>query len=72
VISQRAVLKEIADVTGGELYEDRLGDAKVRPQREVRAGSLRTVELWSNPLLLLLAIALLATEWALRRRAGHG
>jgi uncharacterized membrane protein len=72
VISQRAVLKEIAEVTGGELYEDQLGDAKIRPQREVRAGSLRTVELWSNPLLLLLAIALLATEWALRRRAGHG
>ena len=46
--------------------------ASVRKPREVRAGSLRTVELWSNPLLLLLAIALLATEWALRRRAGHG
>jgi len=35
-------------------------------------GSLRTVAFWSNPLLLLLAVALLASEWMLRRRAGHG
>jgi hypothetical protein len=37
----------------------------------VRVGSLRTVEIWSNPLLFLLAVALLAAEWTLRRRSGH-
>jgi hypothetical protein len=72
VISQRAVLQEIASLTGGELYDGRLGTPSLRPPRQVRAGNLKTVELWSNPLLLLLAICLLATEWALRRRAGHG
>jgi uncharacterized membrane protein len=72
VISQRAVLKEIASLTRGELFDGRLGAAQLRPPREVRAGSLKTFPLWSNPLLLLVAIALLATEWALRRRAGHG
>jgi uncharacterized membrane protein len=72
VISHREVLRELATATGGEFFEERLGNPTVRKPREVRAGSLRTVELWSNPLLLLAAIALLATEWALRRRAGHG
>ena len=72
VISQRQVLQEIASLTGGDLNEGSLGNPSLRPPREVRAGSLKTVELWSSPLLLLLAIALLATEWALRRRAGHG
>jgi hypothetical protein len=34
-------------------------------------GATRTVEIWSNPLLLLLAVARLAAEWTLRRRSGH-
>jgi uncharacterized membrane protein len=72
VVSQRAVLKEIAQVTGGSFIEGAIGSPAVRKPREIRAGSLRTIELWSNPLLLLLAIGLLATEWTLRRRAGHG
>ena len=49
-----------------------LGSPAVRKPREIRAGSLKTVEIWSNPGLLLLALVLLAAEWALRRRAGHG
>jgi uncharacterized membrane protein len=72
VVSQREVLREIASVTGGRFIEGAIGSPAVRKPREIRAGSLRTVELWSNPLLLLLAILLLATEWTLRRRAGHG
>jgi hypothetical protein len=42
----------------------------VRPPRKVRVGSLRTVEIWSHPLILLLAVGLLAVEWTLRRRTG--
>ena len=72
VISHREVLRELAAATGGEFFEDKLGNPTVRKPREVRAGSLRSVELWSNPLLLTVAILLLASEWALRRRAGHG
>jgi uncharacterized membrane protein len=72
VVSQREVLREIAAVTGGSFIEGAIGTPAVRKPREIRAGSLRTVELWSNPLLLLLAIGVLATEWTLRRRAGHG
>jgi hypothetical protein len=72
VISRPAVLEEIAQVTGGQFKIDGLGSPPVRKAREVRVGSLRTIELWSSPFLLVLAVLLLATEWALRRRAGHG
>jgi uncharacterized membrane protein len=72
VISHRDVLRELASATGGDFYEGRLGSPAVKKPREVRAGRLKSVELWSNPMLLLAALGLLATEWALRRRAGHG
>jgi uncharacterized membrane protein len=72
VVSRPAVLKEIAEVTGGQFKVDSLGSPPVRKAREVRVGSLRTIELWSSPLLLFLAVVLLGSEWALRRRAGHG
>jgi uncharacterized membrane protein len=72
VVSRAGVLKEIAEVTGGQFETDRLGSPPVRKAREVRVGSLRTIELWSSPLLLALAVLLLGAEWALRRRAGHG
>jgi uncharacterized membrane protein len=72
VVSREAVLREIAQVTGGQFTDGTIGSPAVRKAREVRVGSLRTVELWSSPLLLLLAVVLLGTEWALRRRMGHG
>lgn len=72
VVARGDVLRELAGVTGGEFRESSLGDPQVRKPREVRVGSLRTIEVWSHPFLLLVALVLLATEWALRRRAGHG
>jgi uncharacterized membrane protein len=72
VVSRPAVLQEIAEATGGQFRVDALASPPIRKAREVRVGSLRTIELWSNPLLLFLAVVLLASEWALRRRAGHG
>jgi uncharacterized membrane protein len=72
VVSRDEVLRQIAAITGGEFRAGRLGTPTIRPARQVRVGSLRTVAFWSHPLLLLLAVALLATEWMLRRRAGHG
>jgi len=72
VVSRDEVLRQIAAVTGGEFHAGTLGTPTIRPARQVRVGSLRTVAIWSHPLLLLLAVALLASEWMLRRRAGHG
>jgi uncharacterized membrane protein len=72
VVSRGAILREIASLTGGEFREATLGAPPLRPPRVVRVGNLRTFEIWSHPGLLVLAVALLATEWALRRRAGHG
>jgi hypothetical protein len=40
------------------------------PPRVVRVDEKTDVELWSKPYLFALALALLATEWALRRRRG--
>jgi uncharacterized membrane protein len=72
VISRDAVLRELAAVTGGEFSDGTLGSPPVRKAREVRVGSLRTIDLWSSPMLLFIAVVLLGAEWALRRRAGHG
>ena len=72
VVSRDEVLRQIAAVTGGEFRVGTLGAPTIRPARQVRVGSLRTVAIWSHPLLLFLAVALLASEWLLRRRAGHG
>ena len=65
------VLREIAQVGGGDYHFDELGQPEIREPREVRVGRQRTVELWSSPLLLIVGVGLLASEWALRRRAGH-
>ena len=72
VVSRDEVLRQIATVTGGEFRAGTLGTPTIRPARQVRVGNLRTVAFWSHPLLLLLAVGLLASEWLLRRRAGHG
>ena len=71
VVARDRVLREIAEASGGEFRDGSLGSPAVRPPRQVRVGSLRTVEIWSSPLVLLLAIGLLAAEWTLRRRTGH-
>lgn len=71
VIAREGVLREIASTSGGDFRAGSLGSPAIKPPRKVRVGSLRTVEVWSNPLTLLLALGLLAAEWTLRRRRGH-
>jgi uncharacterized membrane protein len=71
VVAREEVLREIARTSGGDFRSESLGNPRIKPPRKVRVGSLRTVEVWSNPLMLLLAVALLAGEWTLRRRSGH-
>jgi len=71
VVAREGVLRELAKASGGEFRDGSFGNPSVRPPRKVRVGSLRTVEIWSNPLLLLLAVGLLVAEWTLRRRTGH-
>lgn len=72
VIARDGVLRELAALTGGDFSEGKLGTPPLKKPREVRVGNLKTIEIWSHPGLLALAILLLASEWALRRRAGHG
>jgi hypothetical protein len=71
VAARDRVLREVATASGGAYRFEELGHPSVRAPREVRVGRHRSVELWSRPLLLLAGVLLLATEWYLRRRAGH-
>jgi uncharacterized membrane protein len=71
VVARDGALRDIAALSQGEFRDGSLGTPWVRPARKVRVGNLRTFEIWSNPFMLVLAIALLAAEWALRRRSGH-
>ena len=71
VLAREEVLRELASASGGDFRAGSLANPSIKPPRKVRVGSLRTVEIWSSPLMLLFAVALLAAEWALRRRSGH-
>jgi hypothetical protein len=71
VAARDRVLREVAQVGGGQYRFEELGGPVVRSPREVRVGRQHSVELWSSPLLLLAGVLLLTAEWYLRRRAGH-
>jgi len=71
VAARDKVLREIAQTSGGSYAFEELNDVAIRSSREVRVGRQQSVEIWSAPPLLLLGVALLALEWALRRRMGH-
>ena len=67
------VLEAVAKATGGRS----LGavtvlpaDLAFLPPRVVRIDRRSDIEVWSRPHLLLLALAFLGAEWALRRRRG--
>jgi hypothetical protein len=72
VVARDDVLREIAAASGGEFRLASLGGPRIKEPRQIRVGKLRTIEVWSHPALLALALGLLGVEWALRRRAGHG
>jgi uncharacterized membrane protein len=71
VAARDRVLREIAQVSGGDYRFEELSGLSVRAPREVRVGRHRQVELWSSPLLLAAGLFFLACEWYLRRRSGH-
>lgn len=71
IISRDDVLRAIAQAGGGSYQPDSLEGVTIRDPREVRVGSQKQLQVWSHPALLILVLALLAAEWALRRRAGY-
>lgn len=66
-------LKQAAQTSEGRFYTfqtaDRLPDDLPRG-RQVRLESLPPEPIWNSPLLVILVVALLVTEWLLRRRIG--
>lgn len=71
VVARKEVLQELSRRTGGQFVENRFANFPLEPLREERLGRQRAIELWSNPFLLFVAVAVLCLEWALRRRLGH-
>jgi uncharacterized membrane protein len=71
VVSHDQVLREIATATHGTYSNGVLSKPSIRPARQVRVGSVRTMAIWAHPIMLLIAMGLLAVEWTLRRRSGH-
>jgi len=72
VVARPGLLRAMSEASGGVAMDGAWGSFSVNPPRKVRVGSVRAVEIWCHPLLLLLVVGLLASEWVLRRRAGHG
>jgi len=71
IVARDGVLREIAAAAAGTYRRDSLDGVTIREPREVRVGNQKQVQVWSHPLLLILVLALLAAEWAIRRRAGY-
>ncbi len=71
IVARDDVLKEIAEAGGGDYRRASLDGVSIRDPREVRVGHQKRIEIWSHPALLLLVLALLALEWAVRRRSGY-
>jgi uncharacterized membrane protein len=71
VVARDKVLREIAEVGGGSYRQASLAGVTIRDPREVRVGRQRRIDVSASPLLLLLVLAALGGEWAVRRRTGY-
>lgn len=72
--AHEALLREIADLTGGTYLgaaEELPADLPLAEPRIVRVDRRADVELWSRPLLFFLALLFLGAEWGLRQRSGY-
>jgi len=72
VAPNHALLERIANETGGQVVTLAELDSLVEslPNREAPLTETTTTPLWHNPLVWLLIVAGLCTEWGLRRRRG--
>ena len=72
----QALLKELADRTGGTYYDERSAGQVIRDIEKrlvgavASAGQVKNHSLWDLPVLLAALLALVLVEWFLRRRAG--
>jgi uncharacterized membrane protein len=66
----RELLEKLASETGGHYFRAREANALVNDIAYSEAGitARETMDLWNMPIVFLLAIALRAAEWVLRRR----
>jgi uncharacterized membrane protein len=70
VVFRDGVLRELAEIGGGTFRMASLDGVTIPEPQEVRIGNQHAIDVWSNPLFLLVALGLLGAEWTLRRRVG--
>jgi uncharacterized membrane protein len=69
---RRSLLERLAEETGGRYYDPTMVETLPEDIRFTGAGVTLTEELdlWDMPILFFLLVALIGSEWALRRRRG--
>ncbi|CAN5467159.1 Ig-like domain-containing protein [soil metagenome] len=73
---KRDLLKEMADVTHGRYFDlDQAGEMPAVVREGMQTTALATTvpqdhPIWDMPILLIIAISLVGTEWLIRRRSG--
>jgi len=73
---KRDVLQDMAKITGGKYFE--MNDVPAMPaaiKDGMKSAALTTTvpqdhPIWDMPLLLIIAVSLVGTEWLVRRRSG--
>lgn len=73
IMARNDLLRAISDATGGR-HVDAVADLRALPYLEPTeqvVNRRRTVDMWATPWALLLLVALLVSEWQLRRRWGR-
>ncbi|PKK92321.1 MAG: hypothetical protein CVV64_02585 [Candidatus Wallbacteria bacterium HGW-Wallbacteria-1] len=68
----RVNLEGMAEISGGKAIElEQTGTLpEILPDKSSSYDTVREVQLWNKPLLMLLLMAILGVEWYLRRREG--
>jgi uncharacterized membrane protein len=69
---QASLLRRIADETGGRHYTPANVDRLADDARFTESGKtvVETFELWDMPVILIVLLGLIGSEWAMRRRRG--
>jgi hypothetical protein len=69
---RRSLLERVASETGGRYYTPRTAEALARDIIYTSSGTTVTeqLDLWDTPAMFIALLALIATEWLLRRKRG--
>ena len=69
---RRSLLERVASETGGRYYTPQSAEGLARDMVYTQSGTTVTeqLDLWDTPAMFIVLLALIATEWLLRRKRG--